>query len=141
MQSVIPLRRNVLVRYDEMCRAVAEARRVDEVKDIRDRALALQHYARQSKNEELERQCAEIRLRATRRMPQLYDAQEKAKGTRGDLAGRDVSGGPIHRPPENDASLSAITVSRNRKCHRHASSPPCRKQSSRRLWLYSKSLV
>jgi hypothetical protein len=30
-----------LVRYDAMCRAIAAAYKMDEVKDIRDKALAL----------------------------------------------------------------------------------------------------
>ena len=34
-----------LVRYDAMCRAIEQAYRIDEVKDIRDKAMALEAYA------------------------------------------------------------------------------------------------
>jgi hypothetical protein len=45
-----------LVRYDTMCRAIEAAHEVDEVKDIRDKAVALEHYARQAQNTDAERQ-------------------------------------------------------------------------------------
>ncbi len=35
-----------LVKYDAMCRAIDHAYQVDEVKDIRDKALAFEAYAR-----------------------------------------------------------------------------------------------
>jgi hypothetical protein len=44
----------VLVKYDAMCRAIEAAHEVDEVKDIRNKAIA-EHYARQALNIDAER--------------------------------------------------------------------------------------
>ena len=71
-----------LVHYDAMCRAIEAAHAVDEVKDIRDKALALETYARQAKNIDAEWRACEIRLRAERRAGQLLKEIEKAKGGR-----------------------------------------------------------
>lgn len=67
-----------LVRYSTMVKAIAECCRVDEVKDVHDKTLALELYARQVKNVEAERQAAEIRLRAERRMGELIRAMQQA---------------------------------------------------------------
>jgi hypothetical protein len=48
-----------LAHYDEMCRAIEAAYAVDEVKDIRDQAIALEVYARQAHNTEAERKACE----------------------------------------------------------------------------------
>lgn len=69
-----------LVRYDAMCRAIAEAYDVDEVKDIRNKARAIEVYAKQAKNVEAERQACEIRLRAERKWGQLRDSEVAPRG-------------------------------------------------------------
>jgi hypothetical protein len=72
-----------LVRYDAMCSAIAAAYSVDEVKDIRDKARAIEVYARQAKNTEAERQACEIRLRAERKAGQLLAEMDKQKAAPG----------------------------------------------------------
>jgi len=79
-----------LVRYDAMCHAIAEAHRVDEVKDLRDKALALERYAAQAMNTEAERKACEIRLRAERRAGALLKEQAES----GERATRDNCPGP-----------------------------------------------
>jgi hypothetical protein len=69
-----------LVRYDAACRAVAEARSVDEVKDILDVSAAMKAYARQAKNEQLEADAWEIRQRARRKLGELMQAQKETVG-------------------------------------------------------------
>ena len=60
-----------LALYDRMCTAIAECVRVDEAKDIRDKALALEAYYRQARNLDAEREAANVRLRAERRVGEL----------------------------------------------------------------------
>lgn len=60
-----------LVKYETACRAVAEAKTIDEVKEIGNRAEAARAYARQAKNREMEKDAIEIRVRAERRLGEL----------------------------------------------------------------------
>ena len=100
-----------LVRYDAMCRAIDLAYDVDEVKDIRDKAMAFEAYARQAKNTEAERRACEIRLRAERKAGQLLADMEKAKGNAG--PGRGKAGGAVG-PAFNDApALRDIGISKS----------------------------
>jgi len=70
-----------LALYDAMCRAIDAAYEIDEVKDIRDRALAFETYARLAGNIEAERRACEIRLRAERKAGALDKKREKAKAS------------------------------------------------------------
>ncbi|MER8560169.1 hypothetical protein [Mesorhizobium sp. M0578] len=60
-----------LVKYDAACRAVSQARTIDEVKEITNRAEAMRAYARQAKNRTLEIDAVEIRVRAERRLGEI----------------------------------------------------------------------
>ena len=71
-----------LIKYDAMCRAITEAFDVDEVKDIRDKAVAIELYSKLANNTENEDRAREIRLRAERKVGQLIKEMEKAKGGR-----------------------------------------------------------
>lgn len=88
-----------LVRYDAMCTAITECHRLDEVKDIRDKARALEMYARQARNTEAESKASEIRLRAEYRSGELL--RELARATPIERA---QSGGSAKAALSNDAT-------------------------------------
>ena len=61
-----------------MCSAIEACSRVDEAKEIRDRARAMEVYARQALNRDSERKAIEIRIRAERRAGELLKAAKDA---------------------------------------------------------------
>lgn len=67
-----------LAYYDAGCRAIAMAKTVDEAKGIADRSEAARVYARQAKNRTLEVDAAEIRIRAERRLGEIFQELRKS---------------------------------------------------------------
>lgn len=72
-----------LVRYDQAKKAIAEYKSVDEVKDFRDKAMAIEAYAKQANDMALEWDAARARVRAERKCGELLAQTEKAKGAAG----------------------------------------------------------
>lgn len=95
-----------LALYDRMCSAIAECVRVDEAKDIRDKALALEAYYRQARNLDAEREAANVRLRAERRVGELL--KELARATP-EEAGAQGGRGNIKSPSTDETSFVSIS--------------------------------
>jgi hypothetical protein len=75
-----------VLKYDEACRAIAEAKTVDEVTDWIDKAAAVREYGRRIKNRQLEVDALEIRVRAKHRrgelLRELKDSGQLREGKR-----------------------------------------------------------
>src|SRR5262249_56707981 len=71
-------RPHLIPAYENMRQALAECVRVDEAKDIHDKAEALRAYARIRHDLELEIMAAEIKLRAYRRIGEISADLETA---------------------------------------------------------------
>jgi N6-adenosine-specific RNA methylase IME4 len=108
-----------LALYDEACRAIAEAVRVDEAKVILDKAIAMQVYARQAKNNDLEADAAEIRLRAERRIGELIEAQKETEGLNEGTRGSKIKGARVStKPTLADAGVDKNLAHRARRAAR-----------------------
>jgi hypothetical protein len=99
--------------YDAACRALDEAKSVDELKDILDHAAAMQACARQARNKQMEADAAEIRERAERRLGEMIAAQREAgmlnPGTRL-LGGGRGAGGFVADPPAHLPTLESLGI-------------------------------
>lgn len=108
-----------LIKYEAACHALAEAKAVDEVKDIRDKADAMRIYAMQAKNKSLEIDAAEIRIRAERRLGEMIAAQKANEGLNSGRAGRSPiavdSNDRDTRPTLSDVGVSKDLSSRAQK--------------------------
>src|SRR5262245_54136444 len=98
----------LLKKYNAARNALADARRIDEVKDIRDKAMALELYAYQARDGQLAADATEIKMRATRRvgelMSELREGGQLAKG--GDKGGRKPKAGVRRTPANRPATLA-----------------------------------
>lgn len=101
-RALIPAQGNTHVAWYETAKhALAQAFAIDEVKTIRDKALALQTYARQAKDRELIDKATDIKLRAEIRSGEILR----------DMAERDER--PKGRKKESHAAtLSDLDISR-----------------------------
>lgn len=96
---------NEIVLYDQMRTAIAKCESIDEVKEIRNKAHAIEVYAAQAQNYEAESQAIKIRLRAERRCGELLKEQPKAKGAAGNPGGQ---GAKIVRSDDTTAQIPTL---------------------------------
>jgi len=102
-----------LVKYEAACRAIADAKAVDEVKTVMDKAVALKLYAHQAKNRDLEIDAAEIRMRAERRLGEMIVTQKETVGlNKGAAAGGKKEGprGAYVEPRDTLPKLSDVGI-------------------------------
>ena len=112
-----------MIRYEAARQAVAEYKTVDEVKDFRDKALAIEAYAKQANDYELERDAAIARVRAERRCGELLADMEKAKGTDYGGTGHDTRAARGSHSPPRTLSDMGITYDQSSKWQRLAAVP------------------
>jgi len=96
-------------RYQAACRALAEAKNVDEVLQIRDRVEAIRACARIAENRQLEIDAAEIRHRAERKLGELIILQKQTVGLNAGAIGT-PGPGRGHTGPQENAVTDADRV-------------------------------
>ena len=98
----------LLVHFDRARRELALAASIDEVKDIRDKVEAMRLYARQQRDSlEMQNRCAEIKVRAERRLGEMLREQNTAeRKTANLLRGRTV------QPRDARPSLAELGISK-----------------------------
>jgi N6-adenosine-specific RNA methylase IME4 len=105
-----------LVLYDAACRAVAEAKSVNEVLQIHDHHRALAACARVAKNRDMVADAVEIQMRAARRLGQLMQAQKDTVGLNQGAAGGGKKDGPrglLINPRDLRPTLASQGIDKN----------------------------
>lgn len=103
-----------LVHFSQARAALAKATKVDEVKQIRDKAEALRAYLKQAgESLEMQNQCGEIKLRAERRGGELLSETDKHKGGRPSKTSNTML--PVSTPTLEDLGIDKMESSRMQK--------------------------
>jgi N6-adenosine-specific RNA methylase IME4 len=111
-----------LVPYDHARIMLAEAKAVDDVKDILDKAMAMKEYARRAADRTLEIDATEIRFYAERRLGEMIAVQKETVGlNRGRAgAGRPALGAAETEAPKIDPRPTLADVGIDHKLSSHA---------------------
>ncbi len=104
-----------LVKYESACRALAECKAIDEVKEWVDKAAAMQAYSRMAKDKTLEIDAAEIRIRAERRLGQMLAGQKTETGFAKPGPKSVVTNDRIETPKLSDVGISKDLSSKAQK--------------------------
>jgi hypothetical protein len=92
---------------------LAQAVAVDEVKNILDVAVAMACYARQAKNHEAEADAVALRMRATRRLGEMIEAQKKTVGLNRGAKGSKVTGLEKNPVMDDRPTLASQGIDKN----------------------------
>jgi hypothetical protein len=105
-----------LIKWEAARRALAEARNVDEIKDICDQSIAMQLYAKLSKDRQMQADAFEIRLRSERRLGEVMEAQKETVGFNVGTKGSKIKGARVsEKPTLVEAGIDKNLANRARK--------------------------
>ena len=110
---------SALVRYEDMRVAVEQCARIDEAADLRDKAAALQAYARQRDDRDLDVWMSEIKLRASVRIGELVRELDKAQP--GPAA--EIGDSTVAQPSKLDAVAAAGLTPRTAQRYQELAGP------------------